>query len=95
MSKLNQINGYMQINPHKLQPIREDFVRLDTSCQEWTFPPLVEALINEESKRDQPSRNGRLLQINQRRQKCAYRNAGNHISSSCNKIKTVDESSGK
>ena len=44
MSKLNQINGYVQITLDKLQPIRADLVRLDTSWQEWAFPQLVEAL---------------------------------------------------
>ena len=61
----------------------------------WTFPQLVEVLrewtirnplINQESTRNQPSRKTRLLQINQRRQKCAYCNADNHINSSCSKI---------
>ena len=75
MGKLNQINGYVQITLDKLQLIRADLVRLDTSWQEWTFPQLVEALrewtirnplINQEPRRDQPSRKDRLLQINQR-----------------------------
>ena len=73
MGKLNQINGYVQITPDKLQPIRADLLRLDTSWQEWSFAQLVQALrewtirnplINQESRRDQPSRKGRLLQIN-------------------------------
>ena len=81
MGKLNQINGYMQITLNKLQLVRADLVLLDTSWQKWTFPQLVEALgkwkiknplINQESRRDQPSRKDRLLQINQRQQKCVY-----------------------
>ena len=81
MGKLNQINGYMQITLNKLQPVRADLVLLDTSWQKWIFPQLVEALgkwkiknplINQESRRDQPSRKDRLLQINQRQQKCVY-----------------------
>ena len=89
----------MQITLDKLQPIRADLLRLDTSWQEWSFAQLVQALrewtirnplINQESRRDQPSRKGKLLQINQHRQKCAYCNANNH-SSGCNKITTIDE----
>ena len=73
MGKLNQINECVQITLDKLQLIRADLVRLDTSWQKWTFPQLVEALrewtirnslINQESRRDQPRRKGRLLQIN-------------------------------
>ena len=44
IGKLNQINGYVQITLNKLQPIRADLVRLDTSRQKWKFPQLVEAL---------------------------------------------------
>ena len=86
----------MQITLDKLQPIRADLLRLDTSWQEWSFAQLVQALrewtirnplINQEPRRDQPSRKGRLLQINQHRQKCAYCNANNHS----NKITTIDE----
>ena len=89
----------MQITLDKLQPIRADLLRLDTSWQEWSFAQLVQALrewtirnplINQEPRRDQPSRKGKLLQINQHRQKCAYCNANNH-SSGCNKITTIDE----
>ena len=58
------------------------------ALREWT---IRNPLINQEPRRDQPSRKDRLLQINQRRQKCAYCNADNHISSSCNKITTVNE----
>ena len=73
MGKLNQINECVQITLDKLQLIRADLVRLDTSWQKWTFPQLVEALrewtirnslINQESRRDQPRRKDRLLQIN-------------------------------
>ena len=76
------------------------YVWTPASWQEWTFPQLEEALrewtignplINQESRREQLSRKDRLLQINQHQQKCAYCNAGNHISSCCNKITTVDE----
>ena len=100
MGKLNQINECVQITLDKLQLIRADLVRLDTSWQKWTFPQLVEALrewtirnslINQESRRDQPRRKDRLLQINQRRQKYTYCNVDNHISSSCNKITTVEK----
>ena len=90
----------MQITLDKLQPIRADLVRLDTSWQEWTFPQLVEALrewairnplLNQELRRDQLSRKDRLLQVNLRQQKCTYCNADNHISSCCIKITTVNE----
>ena len=75
MGKLNQINGYVVITLDKLQSVRADLVPLDTSWQEWTLPQLVEALrewtirnqlINQESRRYQPCRKDRMLQINQR-----------------------------
>ena len=76
-------------------------VHLDTDWQEWTFPKLVKALrkrtiiinplTNQEPRRGQLSRKERMLQTNRHRQRCVYCNGDSHISSSCNKVTTVDK----
>ena len=77
MGKLNQINEYVQIIIDKLQSIQANLVHLGTGWQKWTFPKLVEALrewtirnplINQESRRNQPSRKDKVVQITQRQQ---------------------------
>ena len=102
MGKLNEINGYVRTTVDKIPGITVDLVRIDSDCHNWNFGKFVEQLrqwaernpISFEKKPPEYQQRKRVCHVRQSDSElnnCVYCNKGDHKSTNCNSVTSVNE----